>query len=74
MSAKLLKSLAKGKCRVQNAITGEVVIYWPGEKVLDSLVIRSGQDVNLMSYASVDQLRRSPNLKSLVNAGHLRVL
>jgi hypothetical protein len=74
MSAKLLKSLAKNKCSVKNTITGEVCVYYPGDKVLDSLVIRSGQSVDLLKYATVAQLRRSPNLKSLVNDGYLVVL
>ena len=74
MSAKLLKSLANNKCEIQNVITGEVCIYWPETKILKSLIVRSGQQVDLLKYATVAQLRKSSNLKQLVNDGHLRVL
>lgn len=74
MSAKLLKSLAKGECEIKNVITGEICIYYPGARVLDSLIIRPGQSIDLLKYATVAQLRKSPNLKSLVNDGSLSVL
>jgi len=77
MSAKLLKSLASGKCTVKNVISGDVIVYYPKEDTneLDHIIIRSsGTEVNLVKFASIKQLRKSPNLKRLVNEGSLSVL
>jgi hypothetical protein len=75
MSAKLLKSLADGKCLVANRISGEVVIYWPTETGSQSIVIKPDRKaVNLLEFANITQLRKSPNLKKLVNDGSLSVL
>jgi hypothetical protein len=77
MSAKLLKSLANGKCTVKNTISGDVVVYYPKEDTneLDHIIIRaSGTEVNLVKFASIKQLRKSPNLKRLVNDGSLSVV
>jgi hypothetical protein len=75
MSAKLLKSLANGKCTVLNTISGEVIVYWPKESTgeADHLVIKPNTAVDLLKYASIKQLRKSPNLKRLVNEGSLAV-
>lgn len=76
MSAKLLKSLAKGKCIVKNRISGEVIVYWPDAETNEpkNLVIKQGATVDLIKFASIQQLRKSQNLKRLVNEGHLAVL
>lgn len=65
MSAKLLKALAEKKCKVTNIISGEVIIYWPDEGKLKSIIINSGATIDLLKYATVKQLRKSPNLKRL---------
>jgi hypothetical protein len=76
MSAKLLKSLAAGKCLVKNSIAGELVVYFPNldTGAAEHLVIKSNLTVDLMKYADVKQLRKSPNLKNLVNEGKLKVI
>ena len=75
MSAKLLKSLAAGKCVVSNKASGEVIIYWPTDSGMKNLVIKpDGKSVDLRKFATVEQLRGSPNLKRLVNEGRLSVL
>lgn len=75
MSAKLLKSLAEGKCTVFNRITSEVVVYWPTEEGIKNLVIRpTSPQVDLIKFATIAQLRKSPNLNKLVNEGFLSVL
>lgn len=77
MSAKLLKSLASGKCTVKNIIAGDVIVYWPHEETgeLQHIVVRSGSPkVDLLQFASIKQLRKSPNLKRLVNEGNLAVV
>lgn len=76
MSAKLLKSLAKGACTVKNRITGEVIVYWPDAETGEpkNLVIRQGVQVDLTKFASIQQLRKSQNLKRLVSEGHLAVI
>lgn len=65
MSAKLLKGLAEKKCVVTNIITGEVIVYWPDSGILKSILIPSGKTIDLLKYATVAQLRKSPNLKRL---------
>ena len=75
MSAKLLKSLAEGKCLVANRISAEVIIYWPTDTGSQNLVIKpENREVDLLKFATIAQLRKSPNLKKLVNEGHLTVL
>lgn len=75
MSAKLLKSLAEGKCLVANRISAEVIVYWPTEAGPQNLVIKpENRAVDLLKFATVAQLRKSSNLKKLVNEGHLYVL
>lgn len=74
MSAKLLKSLAVGKCEVENITSGEVIIYWKDDEgKLQNITIPSHSKLNLISYATVKQLRTSPNLKKLAGR-QLRIL
>lgn len=73
MSAKLLKSLANGKCNVENIISGEIIVYWPEDGKLRSITIPAGGKLDLLLYATVAQLRKSPNLSKLVGP-KLRVL
>jgi hypothetical protein len=77
MSAKLLKSMANGKCTIKNIISGDVIVYWPNEETgeLQHLIVRSqSPQVDLLQFASIKQLRKSPNLKRLVNEGSLSVV
>ncbi len=75
MSAKLLKSLASGHCTVFNRSTSEVIVYWKDDKKrMQHLVVRPGSKVDLLQFASVAQLRKSPNLKDLFNNGHLKIV
>lgn len=75
MSAKLLKSLADGKCTVYNAISSEVIVYWTTDTGGNHLVIKpDGSNVDLTKFANISQLRKSPNLKKLVNEGSLAVV
>ena len=75
MSAKLLKTLAKGKsCCVENIISGAITVYWPNDKnELQHVTILSGSKVDLLKLATVSQLRKSPNLKKLAGKS-LRIL
>ena len=75
MSAKLLKALAAGHCTVKSVSAREVVIYWKEPRgALKHQIIRPGQKINLLSLASVVQLRRSLNLKDLCNRRLLRIV
>lgn len=75
MSAKLLKTLASGKCTVKNVISGEVIVYWPNDNGDSAhVVIKPNITLDLLKYASIKQLRKSPNLKKLVNDGALSVV
>jgi hypothetical protein len=75
MSAKLLKSLAEGKCTVTNRVTSEVIVYWPTDKGVSHLVISPTMPpVDLTKFATIAQLRKSQNLKKLVNSGFLSVV
>lgn len=74
MSAKLLKSLANEKCIVENITSGEVIVYWKDEEEkLQNITIAAHSRLNLLSYATVKQLRKSPNLKKLAGK-QLRIL
>ena len=73
MSAKLLKSLANGKCIVENITSGEVIIYWNEDGKLHNITIAAHSKLDLLKYATVSQLRKSPNLKKL-SGRQLRVL
>ena len=74
MSAKLLKALASGKCTVVNPTTSEAIVYWTNDKGhMSHFVIGSTMTVDLLQYATVPQLRKSPNLKYLCNKRHLKV-
>ena len=74
MSAKLLKSLAKGDCTVFNRSTSEVIVYWKDDKKrTQHFVVRPGSKVDMLQFASISQLRKSPNLQDLFNAGHLKI-
>ena len=75
MSAKLLKALAKGHCSIKNVSRSEVIIYWKNDKrIMQHQVIRPGEERDLLKQATVDQLRKSVNLKDLFNRRLLRVL
>ena len=76
MSAKLMKSLAEGTCTVLNKISGEVIIYWAdtNSKVRNIVIKPDRKPVNLLEFATIAQLRSSPNLKKLVNDGSLAVV
>ncbi len=75
MSAKLLKSLASGKCHVKNVTSSEITVYFPNDNGgIDHLVIRQGTSIDLLEYSTVKALRKSPNLKMLVNEGSLLVI
>jgi len=75
MSAKLLKSLAGGSCTVFNRSTAEVLVYWKNERnQMQYHVIRPGSTVDLLQFATIAQLRKSPNLKEMFNKGHLKIL
>lgn len=74
MSAKLLKSLADNNCTVNNRSTSEVIVYWKDEKnKMQHVVIRPQTNVDLLQFATPAQLRKSPNLKELFNANHLKM-
>lgn len=74
MSAKLLKSLAANNCTVVNRSSSEVMVYWKdAEKQTKYAVLRPQANVDLLQFATVAQLRASSNLKSLFNAGHLKM-
>jgi len=74
MSAKLLKSLAENNCTVNNRSTSEVIVYWKDDrKKMQHLVVRPQTNVDLLQFATVAQLRTSPNLKELFNRGHLKM-
>ena len=74
MSAKLLKSLAQGSCSVYNRSTSEVLIYWKDDKNhMQHFVVRPRSKVDLLQFATVAQLRKSPNLKDLFSRGHLKI-
>lgn len=76
MSAKLFKSLAEGSCNVVNRISGEVIIYWTDSnaKVRNLVIKPDRKPVNLLEFATIAQLRSSPNLKKLVNEGSLSIV
>lgn len=75
MSAKLLKSLASGSCTIFNRSTSEVIVYWKDDnKRIQHLVVRPGSKVDMLQFATVAQLRKSPNLKNLFNNGHLKIV
>jgi len=75
MSAKLLKSLASGKCTVLNPDTSEVIVYWKGDGGhMQHFVIQSMMTVDLTQHATIAQLRKSPNLMYLFNKRHLKVV
>lgn len=76
MSAKLFKSLAEGGCNVVNRISGEVIIYWTdaNAKVRTIVIKPDRKPVNLLEFATIAQLRSSPNLKKLVNEGSLSIV
>jgi hypothetical protein len=74
MSAKLLKSLAAGSCTLTNRSTAEVIIYWKNEtQKMQHLVVRPGTTVDMLQFATIAQLRKSPNLKDHFNDGFLKI-
>lgn len=74
MSAKLLKSLAAGNCTIFNRSTAEVLVYWKNEmNKMQHMVIRPGTTVDMLQFATVAQLRKSPNLKDHFNDGFLKI-
>lgn len=75
MSAKLLKSLASGACTISNRSAVEVIVYWKDDaRKMQHLVVRPGITVDMLQHASIQQLRKSPNLKDLFNKGHLKIV
>jgi len=75
MSAKLLKALAKGHCTLKNVSRSEVIVYWKNDKrIMQHQVIRPGEERDMLKQATIDQLRKSVNLKDLFNRRLLRIL
>ena len=75
MSAKLLKALAKGHCTLKNVSRSEVILYWKNDKrVMQHQIIRPGEERDMLKQATVDQLRKSVNLKDLCNRRLLSVV
>ena len=75
MSAKLLKSLAKGSCMVRNTSRSEVIIYWKDDRrIMQHRVIRPGESRDLLKEATVKQLRASVNLKDLFSRQLLSIV
>lgn len=75
MSAKLLKSLAKGECHIKNTSRSEVVVYWRDERrVMLHRVLRPGESRDLLKEATVKQLRASVNLKDLFSRQLLTIV
>lgn len=74
MSAKLLKSLAQGTCTLTNRASAEVILYWKDDShKMQHLVVRPGAKIDMLQFATIAQLRKSPNLKDLFNNGHLKI-
>jgi hypothetical protein len=74
MSAKLMKILATGVCRVQNARSGQVRVYWDQGGVRRYLDIDAHTTVDLHLQAPIECLRKSASLRALVHEGHLLIL
>lgn len=75
MSAKLLKSLALGHCKVKNSSNIEVSVYWKDDRrQSEHRVIRPGSELDLLRYATITQLRRSSSLKNLFNRRLLTIV
>jgi hypothetical protein len=74
MTANMLRALAKGKLVVTNITHTEVIVYFPGDDgKLRNRLFRPAEKVDLTSEVSVNRLRKSPNLGSLVKTAKLRV-
>ena len=73
MSAKLMKSLAKGGCQVHNPNSGQVRVYWD-DTVRQYVDVDAHTTLDLMHHASVDALRKSKSLKTLIHDGKLLVV
>jgi len=76
---KLAEALAGQKLLVRNKTSGEVSVHYPklnerGEWQIANQVVGPFQLVDLTSLIPMTSLRRSPNLVSLVNNGHLDVV
>lgn len=72
MSAKLMKTLAKGTCTVTNKRSGQVRIYWSdGVENKPPVDINGHETVNLLHRIPLQHLRKCQSLKDLVHAGHL---
>ncbi len=71
MSAKLMKVLSTGSCKVRNVRSGQVRLYWDGDKGRTYLDIDPAKEVDLISHVPLASLRKSESLKRLVHDGHL---
>lgn len=74
MSAKLMKILATGVCRVQNVRSGQVRVYWDQGGVRKHCDIDAHTTIDLHLQAPIECLRKSASLKELVHQGHLVVM
>ncbi len=73
MSAKLMKVLATGSCKVRNVRSGQVRLYWEDDKGRQNRDIAPQQEIDLIKEwsISVSALRKSESLRQLVHVGHL---
>lgn len=80
MSRMLAEALASGKVKVRNTGAGELHIYVPkvdqepGQRKLVAIRIGAQREADLTAEATVAELMKSPNLKSLASKGLLEVL
>lgn len=82
MSAKFLKALAAGSCRVRNVRSGEVRYYWDGAKRRDhgnipphtTIDIIAENPPEMTTTQWIAALRKSRSLKDLFYEGHLQVV
>lgn len=74
MSARLMKSLAEGKCMVRNNRSGQVRLYWDVGNKRSYVDIDGYATVDLLAHAPIASLRASASLKMLVHAHHLSII
>jgi hypothetical protein len=77
MSMKLQKAFASGRVRVRNNTAGQVMVQIyrpdpakPGRVRLDPILVGPTAEKDLTKEATVEELKRSPNLDRMCSAPH----
>lgn len=74
MSAKIMKALASGECRIRNNRSGEVRLYWDDGGKRKFIDLAGHSVINLLAHGPVESFRKSQSLKTLAYENHISLV